>query len=79
MQNTAGGISGMDDVYPPPHGRDGHATQDPMPPAVIVQWPERIQGASKEDIEGWLKLVGSKLKRAVDAAKQTDESPSDEE
>jgi hypothetical protein len=41
--------------------------------AVIVQWPERILGASKEEIEGWLKLVASKLKRAVDEGKKSDD------
>lgn len=33
--------------------------------ALIVQWPERIRGASASDIDTWLKLVGGKLKRAV--------------
>ena len=45
--------------------------------AVVVQWPERIQGASKEDIDGWLKLVASKLKRAVDNASGSDDDPGD--
>lgn len=33
--------------------------------ALVVQWPERIHGASKDDIKDWLKLVGSKIARAV--------------
>jgi hypothetical protein len=33
-----------------------------------VQWPDRIKGASKRDIDDWLKLVASKIKRAVEDA-----------
>jgi hypothetical protein len=43
--------------------------------AVIVQWPERIRGASAEDIADWLKLVGNKIKRAVD---DSDDDPEDD-
>lgn len=25
--------------------------------ALVVQWPERIHGASKNDVKDWLKLV----------------------
>lgn len=32
---------------------------------LIVQWPERIVGVNKEDIDAWLKLVGRKLERAI--------------
>jgi len=49
-----------EDVYSLDHG------------AVVVQWPERIQGASTEDIDNWLKLVGGKLKRAVNDGKSDD-------
>jgi hypothetical protein len=34
--------------------------------AVIVQWPERIYGVTEDDITNWLKLVETKIKRAVD-------------
>jgi hypothetical protein len=46
--------------------------------AVVIQWPERIVGASAADIDGWLKLVGSKIKRAVDAGEREPEEPEDE-
>lgn len=35
--------------------------------AVIVQWPERINGATAADLENWLGIITRKIKRAVES------------